>query len=281
MISHRSLDRAPARTDIADVNCSAIVVLGPEGKGPGPVRAQRADGEWPLLADGLSSGPRVSRDPRRLRRNVVVMLQDEMARLLEFERGRFFVLDIIGTRMLLGALEHGPSEMVRKLAREHEISESRIQDDWRALLQGLERAGLVERLPRISAQGKLPSAFGVWVRLLLAWVSFRLFGWERTLRVWRRPEAAHSASHADCESAVLAVDALVREQAGHHPLNPQCKERALVSWCLLRRMGVPVRLVMGVSFYPFEAHAWTECGPHVVADDRERCEQFTPVAVYE
>ena len=45
--------------------------------------------------------------------------------------------------------------------------------------------------------------------------------------------------------------------------------------------GLPARLVMGVALYPFEAHAWTECGDRIVGDDRARCAQFAPVSVYE
>ena len=32
---------------------------------------------------------------------------------------------------------------------------------------------------------------------------------------------------------------------------------------------------------PFTAHAWAECQGRIVGDDRARCEQFVPVAIYE
>ena len=64
-------------------------------------------------------------------------------------------------------------------------------------------------------------------------------------------------------------------------VNPECKERAVAAWHLLRtRHGVPARLVVGTRPYPFEAHAWVECGGRFVTDDEDRCTLFTPVAAY-
>jgi hypothetical protein len=66
-----------------------------------------------------------------------------------------------------------------------------------------------------------------------------------------------------------------------HPLSTECKERALVGWWLLAwRFGIASDLVVGAQPYPFEAHAWVECGDWLLADDRDLCESFVPVARY-
>ncbi len=52
-----------------------------------------------------------------------------------------------------------------------------------------------------------------------------------------------------------------------------------MAWRVLRRrFGLPAVLVLGATPFPFRAHAWVECGPHVVTDDRTHCETYTPVA---
>ena len=47
---------------------------------------------------------------------------------------------------------------------------------------------------------------------------------------------------------------------------------------LRRHFHVPASLVLGVMFYPFQAHAWVEWGPWTFSDDRDRCEVYIPVA---
>jgi hypothetical protein len=65
-------------------------------------------------------------------------------------------------------------------------------------------------------------------------------------------------------------------------LNTQCKERAVVAWHILRnRWDLPAELVVGVRAFPFEAHAWVECGPWTVTDEGSRCEVFTPAVRYQ
>ena len=56
----------------------------------------------------------------------------------------------------------------------------------------------------------------------------------------------------------------------------------MVAWRLSKnRWGLPAELVIGVLAFPFQAHAWVECGPLTVTDERSRCEMFTPAARYQ
>ena len=223
---------------------------------------------WPDLLDlPVQAGPGMHwfwRRPktvltRRFRPGVTLIVQDDMARVLDIHRGQFFALDLIGTRMLFSTLKAGAEAMVRELAAEYWAAEAQVRQDWTALVEEMHQAGLTETVCQRAAARILPGRWGVWLRLTLAWASFGLLGWERTLRAWRHCTASAASTEPDEVESVLAeVDRLVRRSAGRHLLNPRCKERALTAWHILRRLSIPARLVMGVSLYPFEGHAWTE-----------------------
>jgi hypothetical protein len=268
---------------------SKVVVVGPEQFSPEPGWRRSRSPSWPVLLDrALPSGVE-GQEPaapqgslRRFRPQVTLIVQDEAARVLDTRSGRFYALDAIGTRMLFTALEMGAETMVRALAPAYQVPESQVFKDWRALVAGLHKAGLTEAVRLSPHPPPAPGGLGIWVQLTLACLSFWLLGWERTLSIWRRRSHRHAVRMPDDWPAMVAqVDGPLRRIASRHPLNPQCKERALVSWHLLKRRGLPARLFMGVMLYPFAAHAWTECHGQVVGDDQARCEQFVPVAIYE
>lgn len=278
-------------TGVLDESRGAVVVLGPDLQRPESLRRIGTPPGWRLLLDppagtgcgaGESSAARLPFRTWRLRPRVTLIVQDEMARLLDVQGGNIYALDLPGTRMLLAALEGGSEAMVRAVAEDYQAPEGQVRDDWVALLEEFHKAGLAEPL-RLRPPGRgLPGLMSVWLGLTLAWTCFWLLGWERTLRLCRGFGPANiPPAPDDHDKVIAAVDGLVRRTASWHPLNPQCKERALVSWFLLRQMGLPARLLVGVALYPFEAHAWAECAGRVVGDDRARCEQFARVAAYE
>jgi len=45
-----------------------------------------------------------------------------------------------------------------------------------------------------------------------------------------------------------------------------CLQRSAATVCLLRRYGVPARMVIGAQRMPFKAHAWVESEGNVVND---------------
>lgn len=45
-----------------------------------------------------------------------------------------------------------------------------------------------------------------------------------------------------------------------------CLQRSTVATCLLKRNGVPARMVIGAQQNPFKAHAWVEVDGRVVND---------------
>lgn len=222
--------------------------------------------------------------PYRLKQDVILVFQDGVARLLGLNRGRFYGLDPVGTKTLMLVLEHGPETAALAIAAEYGVTEEQVRADVAKLLRDLQRQQLlVCQLPQFHHPVP-PSRLTTSLLLTLAWISIRTLGWTKTIRFWRRWQRPinSNAPSGDRETAVQAVDTVVREAAAKHLLLPMaCKERALVGWHILKTtFGFPAELVIGTNLYPFQAHAWVECGSCIVTDDRSHCEIFTPAARY-
>jgi transglutaminase superfamily protein len=53
-----------------------------------------------------------------------------------------------------------------------------------------------------------------------------------------------------------------------------CLHRSAAATCLLRRLGVPAQMVIGVQQFPFRAHAWVEVDGRVVNDRSQVRDKF-------
>jgi hypothetical protein len=51
-----------------------------------------------------------------------------------------------------------------------------------------------------------------------------------------------------------------------YPTQVLCLQRSAATTCLLRKYGLPARLITGIHTLPFKAHAWVEVGGRVVND---------------
>ncbi len=87
------------------------------------------------------------------------------------------------------------------------------------------------------------------------------------------PDASPDASAVAGE--VAQVCAAVEKACVWYPKQAVCLQRSTVTTWLMRRHGVPARLVIGVRPMPFLAHAWVEVNGTVV-NDWPRVSQFYP-----
>ena len=116
-------------------------------------------------------------------------------------------------------------------------------------------------------------------------VGFRVLGFAsvfQRVERWGRPSAAvGDAAPLDVRRrTVRRVLAAVRTVTRYYPRRrPDCLPRALATYLLLRRRGVPATLRIGVKRYPFGAHAWVECLGEVLDDptDDWRHEPYVPI----
>jgi hypothetical protein len=228
---------------------------------------------------------------------VLLPLADGTARLLDMG-GSFYTVSAVGAEMLHAMLAHGVTAAVRQIASRYRADIQQVRADLEAFLRDLVLRGLLHTrqhrrrtaLPfvvltpglqfihRCLRPGKVRAA----ALLTLAWLSFRLFGWARTVTVWKashRPANPH-LPETGWEETARAVDDAVRGAAASHLLTMECKERALCCWALARWAGVPATLVVGVQLYPLAGHCWCESGRWTLSDSRDRCDRFQPVIKY-
>jgi hypothetical protein len=232
----------------------------------------------------------------------LVLVGDGTARLLDLG-GNFYALSATAAAMLREALWTDLETAAARVAARYQVEEHEIQADLRALLEDLQRKGLIRRpgqarrrgacrrllaslvlRPALCCLHAAPVSLWLKVKVLLglAYLSLRLFGLAGTIAAWRRcrrPGGA-AAGAGEEERAVHEVDEAVRAGAAGHLFNTECKERALCCWSLLGARGLPARLVLGVDLYPFSSHCWCDVNGRVLTDDEDHCRRYTPVLTY-
>jgi Transglutaminase-like superfamily len=72
--------------------------------------------------------------------------------------------------------------------------------------------------------------------------------------------------------SVQVVDQVARavdHARAWYPKRVLCLQRSAVTTCLLRRCGVPAKMVIGAQNLPFKAHAWTEVNGRAINERRD------------
>jgi hypothetical protein len=218
-------------------------------------------------------------------------------RIVDLARGQFYALDEVGARMLEVALYADEAELAARVASEYGVDVWEVERDWSELRGDLESRGLIGRnrvaRPRVQHRGawvRWTAALVRWchdrprVLITACWLGLRLLGLARTVALLRQchGDGPAPAGEHDVAEILAGVDAAARDAAAGHILNPECKERALVAWQILRgRYGLPARLVVGIKTYPFQAHAWVESEGCCLTDEERLCRLFTPIAWYD
>jgi len=112
------------------------------------------------------------------------------------------------------------------------------------------------------------------VVLPLTKAGLRVFGFRRWKAVMEKFSPAVPSTRTSMEfqreAAQRAVRA-VRSAQLHGPANPNCLERSMTLWWMLRRRGVNGELHIGArkEAGKFEAHAWVEFDGQVLNDSAE------------
>jgi|HubBroStandDraft_4_1064222.scaffolds.fasta_scaffold00245_12 hypothetical protein len=111
--------------------------------------------------------------------------------------------------------------------------------------------------------------------LPLTEIGLRLFGfrrWKELIEKFSRAAPLLQPMPADLQrDAALRAVRAVRSIELHGPTKPNCLERSMTLWWLLRRNGVDGELHIGArkEGARFEAHAWVELGGQVLNDGAE------------
>jgi hypothetical protein len=106
-----------------------------------------------------------------------------------------------------------------------------------------------------------------YLRALWQLIRFHYYVWRRDFlllheRVRQYPCAASSSDVRLASRLCATMDAV----CVCYPKQVQCLQRSAATVCLLRRYGVPARMVTGIQEFPLRAHAWVEVDGRVIND---------------
>ncbi|HEY9662792.1 MAG TPA: PqqD family protein, partial [Allocoleopsis sp.] len=137
-------------------------------------------------ANGLEANGLEANGDYQLPQDVILVLQDGTGRLLGLNRGQFYGLNIVGTKMLMLLLQQGIEAAVQQIAQDYQVSETQVQTDVAMFLKNLQHQRLITPQQSTSHKALIPSHFTVFLLLTLAWFSIRVLGWTKTIQLWRR-----------------------------------------------------------------------------------------------
>lgn len=212
--------------------------------------------------------------------------------VLNVERGTVLSLNDTGTLIFSRLAEHKEgltrNELVETVQREFDVEPARVEKVVADLLLRLEKMGTVSShrdrsVDRSGLRGRLAQRVPVLIRYLLsplllikaytAAALLLLFSSELVRKL-----GGFRSIHRSVEEWTLSVKARPGDQAladacsavnracTWHPKRSLCLQRASVLVCLLRSLGFPAEMVIGVHKMPFYGHAWAEVGGQVVND---------------
>ena len=218
---------------------------------------------------------------------------DQGCIVLNFERGSVLSLNRTGALIFskLAEVRHAVTrdEFVESLSREFEDVEiSRIENAVDDLLARLKQTGSVRAenaagIRRRDIRGELALKIPVGVKYLLRPLLYAkaytlaalilLFTAEAVRRLGGFRSIHHSVEHwriafppRTDDTTLANACAAVNRACTWHPKRSLCLQRASVLVCLLRSLGFPAQMVIGVHKMPFYGHAWAEIGGNVVND---------------
>src|SRR5665213_4350652 len=111
--------------------------------------------------------------------------------------------------------------------------------------------------------------------LPLTEIGLRWFGFLRCKKLIEKfflpAQIPHSLPSDLAREAALRSVRAIRSVELHGPTHPNCLERSMALWWMLRRNGIPGELHIGArkEGARFEAHAWVELGGEVLNDGAE------------
>jgi len=214
--------------------------------------------------------------------------------VLNLERGAVVSLNDTGALMFskLAEAKHGLSreELVEMVSHDFcDVEVSRVQKAVTNLLARLEQTGTLQSQPVArktklrNVRAEFTSAIPIGVSYLLrpllhvkaytcaalillftAELVRKLGGFKSIHRAVKRWHL-NSQSRPD-EITLASACSAVNRACTWHPKRALCLQRASVLVCLLRSLGFPAEMIIGVHKMPFYGHAWTEVGGTVVND---------------
>lgn len=140
--------------------------------------------------------------------------------------------------------------------------------------------GSLARFLRLPASEKACFA-QAWVLLPLTAIALRftrLQRWQSALDRGARNRTALPVAAEELARLAEPVARMVRAASRRLPFQPTCLHQSVVLQFLLARRGIPAQMRLGSQLdgAKFQAHAWVECGGHILNDADDIHLRYTP-----
>ena len=214
--------------------------------------------------------------------------------VLNLERGTVLSLNDTGTLIFSRVAAHVDGmtrdELVESVQREfNDVEPSRVEKAIDDLLARLEKTGTLSlqrnahEVSRSSVRGRLAQRVSIFIRHLLGpLLLIKAYTVAALILLFSgevvRKLGGFQSIHRSVEEWTLSLTtqpgdetlanacSAVNRACTWHPKRSLCLQRASVLVCLLRSLGFPAEMVIGVHKMPFYGHAWAEVGGQVVND---------------
>jgi hypothetical protein len=209
--------------------------------------------------------------------------------LLDLRSGRYVALNAVAAALWRALLAGAAlDDVLARVARDGAQPVERVRRDAEEFLSRARAAGLLEpgsgnpaapddgaaSVPERAEPTELQQA-ATPARLWLPAAWCLVFGFERARRLLgfarlhtllhRLPRRARRRDLARARTLAATVNRAAQLQPGR----AECLERSAAALALLRLLGWPVEMVIGVQPRPFVAHAWIELDGRVLNDRQE------------
>ncbi len=216
---------------------------------------------------------------------------DGLVVLLDLRTASYVVLDRVATAMWQALTGH-PDEARRlaELAERFDAPAGVLRDDLDAFARDCLERGFLAPEPPAPAPAAAPAAPGraarralalrAWLSLLATSRSISRRGFSDTYRRYARLPCPSPGGEDAAARVARARQAFSRAENFFmlRGAPRDCLPRSLALFRFLRSVGVPAEHCIGVQRFPFEAHAWVECGGSVVHDSPSFTGSYTEIA---
>jgi hypothetical protein len=215
---------------------------------------------------------------------------DGLVVLLDLRTASYVVLDRVATAMWQALTSHTDDERrIAALAERFDAPAGVLRDDLDAFARDcLERGFLAPEppVPARSPAGRGGAARGAlalraWLSLLATSRSIARRGFSDTYRRYARLPRPAPVGGEDVGALLSRAERAFYRAENFFLLRSaprDCLPRSLALFRFLRSVGVPAEHCIGVQRFPFEAHAWVECGGSVVHDSASFTRSYAEIA---
>jgi hypothetical protein len=213
---------------------------------------------------------------------------DGLVVLLDLRSGDYVIFDRVATAMWRALLRLAPSERVPALERAFHAPEPVLAADLEAFSRTCLERGFLQREP-VGAPSPPPPrtaqartgalVLRAWWSLLCTVGLLANRGFEHTYGRYARLAAPAAGADtaallARAERAFLTAENFFMMRSAPR----DCLPRSLALYRFLRSVGLPAEHRIGVTRYPFEAHAWVQTGDRLILDSSDFVRGFAELA---